>query len=88
MAEITIKIKALSAINILGFLSEFKEDMQAQQFGAMLLESVLDFEEGCIDAITDDQFEEVQKEVQIAILMGRAPDNAKSGSIFKSRGGE
>lgn len=84
MSSLEIKIQATHALTLYAFLHEFKEDMESRRDCDLLHQSFKDFENAVLEKVSDEQFEEFRKDTQIAILMGKAPDNAKSGSIFKN----
>lgn len=85
MSKVSIKLKPVTILTIYSFLMEFESEMKSNPKIGLLHDSFKEFEDEFILKISDEQYEESKKEVQIAILMGRVPDNAKSGSIFKKR---
>lgn len=83
MNKVKIELSATTALNILGFLKEWQEDLKSNPECQMMAESVEEFEEQVESKITTEQFEDAVMEITLATLMGKAPDNAKGGSIFK-----
>jgi hypothetical protein len=82
MSKVTMELSATTALNILGFLKEFEQELNLHPLCRFMLESYQEFEAEINSKMTQEQFEDAVKEIKIAVLMGKAPDNAKSGSIF------
>lgn len=83
MNKIKIEISATTALKIMGFLMEFEEDMKSNPECQLMCESIQEFNNEVESKMTYEQFEDAKAEIRIATLIGKAPDNAKNGSIFK-----